>query len=349
VPKVEYIYAPVSDTYAFIASNILGDVEPKKMLLIVSNPREMNIVCNNLKFFLKQNIDIVAIPEWNCGFYDISPIYPSISVSRMHSFAELISSISCIVVTTVKSIMTKVTPQNIISDGIINLKVGQRININNILSKLIDGGYSKNDTIENYGQFALHKSSLDVHSSEYGFFFRIQINEDYIESIKICNTDLSASIKTLNNISLVPSTESIINDKTISNLNNHYHSANLSICDYQTYQMIISRNPPPNIHHYMPLLYNKMDTIFDYLSECVVLHDDLFFQKIDEYQQIIDIEFEIFRMQSGSKNKIDQLFLSKEEIVLNLSNFQCFYLSKSCDQQMNRNGIAINVDTANLD
>ena len=172
---------------AFIIADFLGRYQQD--LAIISDDIQKTL--DVLKFY---GITALPFPAWDNLPYDVVLPSKNIIFQRLKALYEIKIRKSYIVLVSdnFKALMQKIIPDNEIADYKITLSVGDNINREYLLSKLVEYGYENSTNANNYGEFAVRGSIVDI-CSEYNI--RIDFFGDSIEAIKEFDPDIQISIK----------------------------------------------------------------------------------------------------------------------------------------------------------
>ncbi|MDR2799472.1 MAG: transcription-repair coupling factor, partial [Bifidobacteriaceae bacterium] len=102
------------------------------------------------------------------------------------------------------------------SDMVLELKSGSAYNFDNILSKLVDAGYSRIDLVDSPGTFAVRGSIIDICEAQSGQAFRLDFFGDELETIRQFDIFSQLSEKEMKRINIFP-IASIVKDSRTKN------------------------------------------------------------------------------------------------------------------------------------
>ncbi|MGM0419828.1 MAG: transcription-repair coupling factor [Bacillota bacterium] len=189
------------------------------------------------------------------------------------------------------------------------LNLNEEYNLDELGSFLVEAGYSREDMVENEGQFSVRGGILDVYPPGVDNPFRIEFFGDEIDSLRTFSVDSQKSIEKLKEVELYPATEFILPDdlenrgnsiagvikkrieklkhKNKTEMTNEY-SAQLA----QLEEALLNENKV-KLRRYLPFLYNRLATIFDYFNEDAVylIEDRARSEKVlrQAYEEVSDI------------------------------------------------------------
>jgi transcription-repair coupling factor (superfamily II helicase) len=117
-----------------------------------------------------------------------------------------------IMVTYPEALFEKVVLPKTLAGNIIYLKSGDSIDVNGLLGRLVDYGFSSTDFVYEPGQFALRGGILDIYSFGNEKPYRIELFGNDIDSIRIFDPETQLSERKLLQVSIIPNVETQFDD-----------------------------------------------------------------------------------------------------------------------------------------
>ena len=112
-----------------------------------------------------------------------------------------------IIVTYPEAIFEKVVLSKTLSENIISFKQGETINVDAILSRFVDYGFSRTDFVYEPGQFAIRGGILDIYSYGNEKPYRIELFGNDVDSIRIFDPETQLSERKLLQVNIIPNIE----------------------------------------------------------------------------------------------------------------------------------------------
>lgn len=340
--KNNSIFAPFVESYPLIIKHIITEVElykkaKRSYLIILQDNKSIYDLEKNLPFFLgkqMENYETCLIPDYNCEPYDyMSPSQALISTKIQGLYKLVSSSKPHIILTTYKGLITKVIPKNILQNVTFKLAVNQQVGLSLLCSQLVDSGFKRVDNATSIGEFAARGDIVDlVYIADNGY--RIDFLGDNIEKIRDYNPITQSSKGTSHNeITVYPVDETIMNENNIKTFKERYEAVSNDFSNI-LYQSIMAGIRAINYYHYLPLFYNRLDTVLDYLpsNTFTLIPENIIIKAKDYIQEIYNIYNT--RLSSGGNNNkaIDgdkNFLLSPEHLYLNDHGLDSLLLSSS--------------------
>ena len=111
------------------------------------------------------------------------------------------------IVTYPEALFEKVVLSKTLSSNIISFKLGEIIDVDNILSRFINHGFSRTDFVYEPGQFAVRGGILDIYSFGNEKPYRIELFGNEIDSIRIFDPENQLSERKLLQVNIIPNVE----------------------------------------------------------------------------------------------------------------------------------------------
>ncbi len=198
-------------------SNIIFSLSSKKesqSLVITYNELEARRIYEDLRFFTGEKV--FYFPGKEIVFYDVYAHSNQIIEERLRAIYAVLSGEKCIIVTTIDSILLKLTSGKDWIKNETNLKVGEIVDLNKFINKLVFMGYERVDMVQSKGQFSLRGGIIDFYSFIDDYPTRVELFDDEIDSIRKFDVESQLSQEKLNEVTLKPTREFLIEDEQIN-------------------------------------------------------------------------------------------------------------------------------------
>ena len=314
----------------------------KKPLLIVTyNEIQAKKIVDNLRAF--ENDKVLLFPKKDIVTYDFIAESKDLPYERIEVLNTINDSKKCIVVTTIEALMQKIPVKEVMYKNILDFKVGNTCELEDVKKKLINMGYSRYDLIEGKGQFSVRGDIIDISLNESNGI-RIELWGDEIDSIRSFSISSQRSINTLDKIKIYPAHEYVLSD-SIDNIVGKISDLDVSegqrIILEQDIEQIKSGNYVSKIDKYFDEFYENSECLLDYLNDnYLICLDEI--NKIEQRQINIAQDNDILIKNLIEKEKIvPEALEGIEPIDIDLieGNKQILYLEKQdvlTKRQVNR-------------
>ena len=290
---------------------------------------------NNSILVIKENENDAMMLSQALNFYDITnyyfPDYDSIPFTKMSPITDivqdrinvlykLINREQCIIITTIDAIIRKIPNREDLKEFSIPIKVGDKLDLDNLRLALYDLGYVIERDVSEKGTACVRGSIIDIFSIEYDTPIRIEMFDDEVESIRLFNIEDGRSFSVIDSAIIYPVREVIYDDLAVE----EFIKKN-NIRD-ELIDNIKKRKYFAGSENLLPIFYSNLESIFDYFDYGYVFIDDALKLK-NKFIKTIDYIEENF-------NNIDNIF----DIV---GSIKSIYIDKDYFENIVKNSINI--------
>ena len=235
----------------------------KPICIITYNELQAKKIIRNLEYF-ENNINY--FPKKEILAYDYLAESKDITYSRIACLNEIHKKQAKIIVTTIEAVSQKIIPEDVLYKNILELRIGDVINLEEIKQKLVLLGYERQDVVENKSEFSVRGGIIDVAISEKQGI-RIELWGDEIDSIRTFDINTQRSLEKQENIKIYPAHEFLL-DKPLEEVAK-------DIQDQRDKEEILEGNFTNKIDKYWNKFYNNPDNTFiDYIKDNYIIFID---------------------------------------------------------------------------
>ncbi|TPW33198.1 transcription-repair coupling factor [Martelella alba] len=228
--------------------------------------------------FVAPDIPVMRLPAWDCLPYDRVSPGSATAAERLSTLSALAmrrqKPYPMILLVTVNAMLQKLPPAEIVKTLGLSARAGQVISMDTIIHRLGQAGFERVPTVREVGEFAVRGGILDIFvpGSENGV--RLDFFGDTLESIRAFDPASQRSTGTVTSLELNAMSEVALSDETISRFRKNYLSMfGAANRDDALYQAISEGRRYAGMEHWLPLFYENLETMFDYLDDFTLLCD----------------------------------------------------------------------------
>jgi transcription-repair coupling factor (superfamily II helicase) len=324
---------------ALILSELARAATPKPILHLARDDHRLAILADALAFFAP-DIEVLELPAWDCLPYDrVSPAARLVA-TRLATLARLLNDPPTrprLVLSTVNAAIQRVPPMAAITAASFHALPGNRVPMEQFLTFLQEGGFSRSGTVVDPGDFAVRGGIVDLYPPGAEQPVRLDFFGDILESIRTFDPDSQRSTGQLHRLTIDPANEVVLNEATIARFRTGYAAAfpGASLAD-PLYEAVSAGRRYPGMEHWLPLFYEKLATIFDYLPDVPLTFDQLTEEALASRREEVE-EYYAARIEAKTREnfgappynplKPERLYLAAEEVADSLQSRPVFQLT----------------------
>jgi len=188
-----------------VALETVGD----PILLITHNSINAREIYEDLKNFTNR---VYLFPSHQGVLYNAAALSMEAGEARIKVMDAMIEGKARIIVASVDALFFPVMPSNRYIYRTFSVKIGQVIEMEELIRKLVAAGYEREDMVEGPGQFSVRGGIVDVYQIEFGPH-RIEFFGDEVDSIRIVDISTQRSVKKVGKINISPCRELILEER----------------------------------------------------------------------------------------------------------------------------------------
>ncbi|HEY7901609.1 MAG TPA: DEAD/DEAH box helicase, partial [Caulobacteraceae bacterium] len=219
--------------------------------------------------FFAPEATVLNFPAWDCLPYDRVGPSPACAAQRMAILTRLAGGVEgqVVLVTTAAALMQRVPPREAVSTAAWSTAVGALVDIPTLELRLAVNGYQRASTVSERGEFAIRGGVIDVFSPGSHEPVRLDLFGDTLESIRAFDRETQRSTKQLGRIELLPVSEALLDAASVARFRTGYLQAFGAPGDDPLYETVSAAGRRAGMEHWLPLYYERLDTLFDYLPD----------------------------------------------------------------------------------
>ncbi|MGE0383865.1 MAG: transcription-repair coupling factor [Gammaproteobacteria bacterium] len=244
------------------------------ILLIAADTHGAQLIVEELRFFLA-GTDAPALrifPDWETLPYDRFPPYQDIVSERVATLAALAGGERAIVVAGAATLLQRLPPRGFIDAHAFILATGERLDRGAFQRRLEGAGYRRVGQVMEHGDYALRGELVDVFPMGSERPFRLDLFDEEIESIRFFDAETQRSAEPVERLRLLPAREFPLDDAGVARFKAAWRArfeGNPARC--AVYADVANRLTPAGIEYYLPLFFERTESMFDYLDPAALV------------------------------------------------------------------------------
>ncbi len=222
----------------------------------------------------------VHFPPYNLSPFKFMSYHNETAARRIRALYALLEGHREIVVTTAASLCQRLIPKSVLADFAELIIAEEEIEPDRLVAKLVAGGYTRSVVVEEPGDFCVRGGIIDIFSPLYDQPLRIELFGDFAETIRFFSPATQRSRDHLNEAVILPAREVTLEKARLDEIVGRFRARALEqelprTAMRDIVQRIKDQGVFPGIESLTPLVYDRMDTLFDYLpSDTVIITEN---------------------------------------------------------------------------
>lgn len=315
------------------------------LLILTNQPAQSRRLARALDFFHGKHYHWPILrfrdPE-TLPYDDFSPHQDIIS-ERLSTLVHLSHLKQGIVICPITSFMQRLCPKIFLDQHCFAMHKGESIDENSLRQRLTEAGYLCVSQVMAHGEFAIRGSIIDIFPMGSETAFRIDRFDEEVDEIRSLDTETQRSIEQFDQIEILPAKYFSLTDQSITHFRQQWReqfSGNPRHCSI--YQDISSGIASPGIEYYLPIFYDALADLTDYLPQTtqIIRYPELT-QGAEEFWQTVTTRYE--QLQHNIQKPLlapEQVFLKPDQVFAALKQFKQLQIhfepiETKTDQQQN--------------
>ncbi len=229
--------------------------------------------------FAAPEIEALHLPSWDCQPYDRVSPNAAVSAERMTVLARLAKSRGAIerpriLVGSVSALTQRAPPLAYLKSAAFSAAPGNSVSMEDLARWLEANGYARASTVRDVGDYATRGGILDLYPPGAAAPVRLDFFGDTLELIRAFDPETQRSTTQLRSLDLVPMSEARLTTETIKRFRQAYAAEfGAPAPSDDLYAAVSEGRRAIGLEHWLPLLYDHLDTIFDYVGDAPFVLD----------------------------------------------------------------------------
>ncbi|MCG8548103.1 MAG: transcription-repair coupling factor, partial [Alphaproteobacteria bacterium] len=261
----------------------------RPILHVCRDDARLSRLQGSLSFFTS-GLEVRCLPAWDCLPYDRVSPNPELVARRLEALTALAQGNGepFILLTTVSAILQKVPPKAAFKDAVIRLEPGGSVPQDDLLKFFGRNGYRRSGTVREPGEFAVRGGIIDVCPPGADTPMRLDCFGDELETIRRFDAMSQRTIGEESAVTLVPVSEILLDEDSIRRFRDGYRATfGVPVANDPLYEAVSSGQRHPGIEHWLPLFWERLESVFDYVPEALVTLDHQVDAAIDARLELI--------------------------------------------------------------
>ena len=294
------------------------EAHPGLSVIVCCDMTDAEQLEQEIRFFSREAPRIYRFPDLETLPYDQFSPHQDIISERIRCLASISKASDGILILPVSTLLQKISPPEFIHQRSLNLQPGDRVAMTALREDLGRYGYRAVAQVEEHGEFSVRGSLLDLFPMGSSNPFRIDFFDDEVETIRSFDVETQKSVAKIDAIRLLPAQEYPLDDPGIKRFRLRFRETfDIDPNTCPVYVDISEGIASPGVEYYLPLFFDGLVSLFDYLPQnCRLLIDDSAETHAASFIEQVDQRYE------SRRYNLEWPLLPPQELFLDLDSLR---------------------------
>ena len=242
------------------------------LTVICSDPGDVIRLAEEVRWF-DPSLRLSVFPDWETLPYDVLSPHADLVGERLQTLFKLLNRHSVkdgvdVLLISASTASQRLSPREFIGATTFFFQKGQRVDPTELRRDLVARGYEHVSQVVAQGEFAVRGGLLDLFPMGAKKPYRLDFFDDEIDEIRIFDPDNQRSVEKVDEIRLLPAHEFPMDKDARSRFCGRWREKfDGDPSKVSLYKDIENGIAPAGIENYLPLFFDKTETLFDYIGE----------------------------------------------------------------------------------
>lgn len=308
-------------------------VPGRLLLVITAEARDAQRLAQEIPFF-RPELRTHLLPDWETLPYDSFSPHQDLVSERLATLYHMSQRECEVVVVPVTTTLYRLAPVQYVAAHTFFLHQGQRVDRERLRAQLILAGYTHVTKVLSPGEYCIRGGLIDLFPMGSPVPYRLDLLDDELESIRTFDVDTQRSIYPVARVRLLPAREFPMTEEAQLRFRARFRETfEGDPSRSRLYKDVGQGIAPPGIEYYLPLFFDQVATVFDYLppDALVALRGDVG-SAIEAFWRDTEARYRLLR---GDRDRPllppQTLFLTQEAFFNALARFPRLELLHEAD------------------
>ena len=247
---------------------------PGPVLLVAGSSRDAVRLHTEVAFYAGRDVPVRSLPGHETLPYDPFSPHPDIVSERLETLAALPGLKRGVIVVAAEALLQRLPPRSYVDAHSFVIRRGERIDLPAFRARLAAAGYANVGQVMAHGEFAIRGSIIDLFPMGCDAPYRLDLFDDEIESIRLFDPESQRSGDPLEEVRLLPAREFPTTPEAVKGFRQRWRARfEGDPMRSPVYRFVSEGIAPAGIEYWLPLFFDGLESVFDYLPRDSVVVD----------------------------------------------------------------------------
>ncbi len=293
----------VADGYEpFALAQISAELAPDgPLIFVVRDGQRLPLIAEALQF-ASPGLPVMTLPAWDCLPYDRVSPGADAAARRLDALSAMAALKKkphrAVVLVSANALLQRMPPAKHIAAQGFRARPGNQVDMEALIARLETAGFERVPTVRDMGQYAVRGGILDLFAPGWEEALRLDFFGDTLESVRTFDVATQRTTGQRTEVVLQAMSEVTLTPDTVSRFRRNYIEAfGAPSRDDALYAAISEGRRFSGMEHWLPLFYDELETVFDYLPDAPIVFDHLAQEAINERHALVTDHYEARKRQ----------------------------------------------------
>src|SRR5262245_54028561 len=249
----------------------------KPLAAIASTALDAQRLVEEIAWFAP-GLRVCLLPDWETLPYDQFSPHQDLVSERLATLYRIQRGDFDIAVVPASTALVRLSPPAYLAGHTFFLKAGERLALEKLREQLAIAGYQHVTQVVTPGEVCFRGGLIDLFPMGSALPYRIDLDDDTIDTIKTFDVDTQRTVYAVKEIRMLPAREFPLDDAGRAKFRGRWRELfEGDPSKRRLYKDVSAGVPAAGVEYYLPLFFDALSTVFDYLPEAatLILHRDV--------------------------------------------------------------------------
>src|SRR5262245_11789150 len=286
--------------------------------------------------WLAPQLRVCLLPDWETLPYDQFSPHQDLVSERLATLYRIQRGDFDLAVVPAPTALVRLCPPAYLAARTFLVEAGKRLPLDALKQQLVVAGYQAVTQVVAPGEFCFRGGLIDLFPTGSALPYRLDLDDDVVEAIKTFDVDSQRTLYSVREIRMLPAREFPLDEDGRARFRSRWRELfEGDPSKKRLYKDVSAGIPAAGIEYYLPLFFESVATLFDYLPRngTLVLHGDV----SSAAQEFWRDATSRFKLLGGDADRPllppAQLFVPTEEFFLKAKDFPRVELTRADEEE----------------
>src|SRR5687768_14871273 len=251
--------------------------DEKPLAVITATAQDSQRLVDEIRWFSPQ-LGVCLLPDWETLPYDQFSPHQDLVSERLATLYRIQRGEFDVAVVPAATALVRLCPPAYLAGHTFFLKTGEQLSVEKFREQLAIAGYQHVTQVVSPGEVCFRGGLIDLFPMGSALPYRIDLDDDVADSIKTFDVDTQRTLYAVKEIRMLPAREFPLGDAGRARFRSRWREIfEGDPSKKRLYRDVSNGVPAAGVEYYLPLFFESVATVFDYLPAggTLALHHDV--------------------------------------------------------------------------